>query len=98
MFAITFDLVVAETEQHHPRGVSAAYADIGSTLRQFAFERVQGSVYITQRDDMANLFAALLALKTLAWFPASVRDIRGFKIENWSDFTPLIKGSPQNNI
>ena len=41
---------------------------------------------------MANLFAALLALRALPWFPQAVRDIRGFKIENWSDFTPIIKG------
>lgn len=94
MFAITFDLTFADTEQHHPKGVSAAYADIATALRQFAFERVQGSVYVTRRDDMANLFAALLALKALPWFPLSVRDIRGFKIENWSDFTPLIKDHP----
>ena len=47
---------------------------------------------MTKTDDMANLFAALLALKALAWFPKVVRDIRGFKIENWSDFTPIIKG------
>lgn len=43
---------------------------------------------------MANLFAALLALKSLPWFPQVVRDIRGFRIENWSDFTSLIKGLP----
>jgi virulence-associated protein VapD len=92
MFAIAFDLVVAEAAQHHPRGVTAAYNDIGFTLRRFAFERVQGSVYVTEKDDMANLFAALLALKKLPWFPQVVRDIRGFKIENWSDFTPIIKG------
>jgi virulence-associated protein VapD len=40
---------------------------------------------------LANLFAALLALKALPWFPASVRDIRAFKIEHWSDFTALVK-------
>lgn len=28
MYAVAFDLVVAETEQHHPKGVSQAYADI----------------------------------------------------------------------
>lgn len=95
MFAIAFDLVVAEAAIHHPRGVTAAYMDIGTTLRRFGFERVQGSVYVTQRDDMANLFAALLALKALPWFPPCVRDIRGFKIENWSDFTPIIKGTAQ---
>ena len=30
MFAIAFDLVVAEAAIHHPRGVTAAYMDIGS--------------------------------------------------------------------
>ena len=93
MFAITFDLVVADAEEHHPRGVSAAYADIASTLKPFGFERIQGSVYVTKLDDMANLFAALLALKALPWFPPTVRDIRGFRIENWSDFTAIIKGA-----
>lgn len=92
MFAIAFDLVVADAVKHHPRGVSAAYGEIGATLSRFGFERVQGSVYVTKKDDMAMLFAALLSLKSLPWFPQVVRDIRGFRIENWSDFTPLIKG------
>ncbi len=93
MFAIAFDLVVADADEHHPRGATAAYADIGATLKRFSFSRIQGSVYVTETDDMANLFAALPALKSLPWFPEAVRDIRGFKIENWSDFTALIKGT-----
>jgi len=48
---------------------------------------------VTKKDDMANLFAALLELKALPLFPQVVRDIRGFQIENWSDFTPIIKGT-----
>jgi virulence-associated protein VapD len=48
MFAIAFDLVVADTQQHHPKGVSHAYADIRACLSKFGFERVQGSVYVTQ--------------------------------------------------
>jgi virulence-associated protein VapD len=48
-------------------------------------------VYVCDNNDMANLFAALLALKALPWFADVVRDIRGFRIENWSDFTPIIK-------
>ena len=43
---------------------------------------------------MANLFAALMALKALPWFPPSVRDIRAFKVEQWSDFTAIIKAKP----
>ena len=41
--------------------------------------------------DMANLFAAIYALKKIAWLKASVRDIRAFKVENWSDFTQIVK-------
>jgi virulence-associated protein VapD len=48
MFAIAFDLVVAEAEKSHPKGFSQAYADIGQLLKQFGFERVQGSLYVTR--------------------------------------------------
>lgn len=92
MFAIAFDLIVENTARNHPKGVAQAYADIRSTLTGFGFEWRQGSLYTTEKDDLANLFAAITALKALPWFPASVRDIRAFKIEHWSDFTTLVKG------
>lgn len=91
MFAIAFDLVVAETQKRHPIGVSQAYADIGAKLSSFGFDRVQGSLYVSTNEDLANLFAAVMALKSLAWLPASVRDIRAFRVEQWSDFTDLMK-------
>ena len=91
MFAIAFDLVVADTLQHHPKSVPQAYADIGGTLAGFGFERVQGSLYTTPSEDLANLFGAITALKALPWFPASVRDIRAFRVEQWSDFTKFVK-------
>jgi virulence-associated protein VapD len=91
MFAIAFDLVVADTEMHHPKGVSQAYADIGASLYGYGFRRVQGSLYVTDNEDMAILFLAIQALKSKPWFPPSVRDIRAFRIEQWSDFTNLVK-------
>ncbi len=91
MFAIAFDLVVADTAANHPKGLSQAYADIGGTLAGFGFIRVQGSLYLADKDDLANLFSAITALKSLPWFPKSVRDIRAFKVEHWSDFTQLVK-------
>ena len=65
MFAISFDLVVKQTEMSHPRGVAQAYLDIANELGKFAFFRVQGSVYISDNDDLANLFQAIIALKGL---------------------------------
>jgi virulence-associated protein VapD len=92
MFAISFDMTVAEMKRYHPRGVPGAYADIGRTLQRYGFEWTQGSVYLTRNDDMGQLLAAILALKALPWFPKCVRDIRGFKVENWSDFRGVVKG------
>ena len=89
--AIAFDLTVADTEKHHPKGASQAYADIATTLDRFGFSRVQGSVYVCASEDMANLFQAITALKALPWFPSSVRDLRAFRVEQWSDFTPVVK-------
>ena len=40
MYAISFDLVVADTETFHPKDVAQAYSDISTTLRNFGFERV----------------------------------------------------------
>jgi virulence-associated protein VapD len=93
MFAIAFDLVVADTIKFHPsRNATTAYNDIRNLLGQHGFTWRQGSLYTTDDDDMARLFAAIMALKSLPWFPLSVRDIRAFRVEQWSDFTAIIKG------
>ena len=91
MFAITFDLVVAETTKYHPKNITQAYTDIATGLAKFGFERIQGSVYVTKSEDMAELFRAVIVLKAMSWFALSVRDIRAFRIEQWSDFTSIIK-------
>lgn len=92
MFAIAFDLLVNVTAAVHPKGVSQAYSDLGQTLGRFGFVCVQGSLYITTSEDLANLYSAIDALKQLPWFAECVRDIRAFKVEQWSDFTSVVKG------
>lgn len=52
---------------------------------------MQGSLYVTDDENMAQLFVAIQSLKSLFWFPPSVRDIRAFRIEQWSDFTSVVK-------
>jgi virulence-associated protein VapD len=92
VYAVAFDLVVADTQRYHPKSVAQAYSDIGTVLGARGFSRVQGSLYVTENEDMANLFLAMQDLRSLIWIPLSVRDIRAFRIEQWSDFTPVIKG------
>jgi len=91
MFAIAFDLIVADVAKQHPKGVAQAYADIKTTLATHGFNWVQGSIYTNTTEDLAKLFSAIMALKTLPWFPSSVRDLRAFRVEQWSDFTQLVK-------
>ena len=91
MYAVAFDLTVTDTEKYHPKGVSQAYTEIGAILGEHGFRRVQGSLYVTDDEDMANLFLAIQSLRELEWFPRSVRDIRAFRVEQWSDFTAIVK-------
>ena len=91
MFAVAFDLSTEQTNLHHPRRASQAYAGIAGVLRRFGFTWIQVSVYVCEREDLANLTLAMNALKALPWFPASVRDIRAFRVEQWSDFTAFMK-------
>ncbi len=84
MFAIAFDLVVADAAQHHPRGVTAAYTDIGVTLKRFSFERIQESQHLCRMraTDMPRISSppANSGVKPMTEpdLPTSFKNIRGF--------------------
>ena len=91
MFAIAFDMDIKELRSTYGEPYNNAYYEIKILLRKYDFYNTQGSVYLTDKDDMANLFFSFYALKKVDWFKSSVRDIRAFKVENWSDFTDIVK-------
>jgi len=91
MFAIAFDLVVVDLKEYYGEPYNNAYFEVNKELRNYGFYNTQGSVYLTDNNDMSNLFKALNALKNLSWFKKSVRDIRAFRVEDWSDFTSFMK-------
>jgi virulence-associated protein VapD len=93
MFAVAFDLVVADLEATYPRHFSQAYAEVASVLQRYGSRRVQDSVYVCEREDLATMTSAMVALRALAGFPACVRDVRAFRVEQWSDFTAFMKES-----
>jgi virulence-associated protein VapD len=69
MFAIAFDLTVRDAEAHHPKSATQAYTDIARAVRKYGFARVQGSVYVGNSDNLADLTSAMTALKAMPWFP-----------------------------
>ena len=91
MFAISFDMPISDLEMQYGKPYNRAYFEIKNLMKKNGFDWIQGSTYLTQSDDLGNLFRAIEALKKIEWFRKSVRDIRGYKVENWSDFTSIIK-------
>ncbi|MDL2247739.1 virulence protein [Bacteroides sp. OttesenSCG-928-J23] len=91
MYAIAFDLVIVDLKQHYGEPYNNAYFEISKILRKYDFYNTQGSVYLTEKTDMANLFRAIDELKRTVWFKESVRDIRAFRVEDWSDFTGFVR-------
>jgi len=93
MFAIAFDMVTTDLKEHYGEPYNNAYFEIKTKLRGYGFYNTQGSVYLCENGDMTNLFMAINALKKIDWFKKSVRDIRAFRVEDWSNFTDFIKNS-----
>ena len=81
MFAITID-IEASAEQ---------LKEIRALLLQHGFVQQIGGFFLSESNEMTSLFNALNALKATPWLVQSVRDIRAFRVENWSDFTQFIK-------
>ena len=93
MYAIAFDLKIEDLKINYGEPYNKAYDEIRQELENLGFEWTQGSVYINRSDvnSLTTVYKAINRLSKIKWFKASVRDIRGFKVEDWSDFTEIIK-------
>ncbi len=90
MFAIAFDMVISDLKKYYNEQYHTAYNEIKKVLESNGFYWIQGSTYITE-GNLKDLFRAMENLKKIDWFCKSVRDIRAFKIEDYSDFTEEFK-------
>ena len=91
MYAISFDLTIGEVKKNYGEPYNNAYFEIRMLLKKWGFEWTQGSVYLSIDNNLATVYKAIDALRKTEWFRKSVRDIRAFKVEDWSDFTEIIK-------
>ena len=58
MFAISFDMVIIDLKNNYGEPYNNAYFEIGKTLRKHDFYNTQGSVYLSENNDLSNLFRA----------------------------------------
>lgn len=94
MYAIVFDLEIDDLIKEYGDPYNKAYDEIRQELESIGFEWTQGSVYIStsEKDSLTTVYKAINKLSSITWFKNSVRDIRAFKVEDWSDFTEIVKG------
>ena len=96
MFAISFDMVISDLKKYYGEPYNNAYYEISIILENYSFFRAQGSVYLSEINDMSNLVDAIDSLRDKEWFANSVRDIRAFRVEDWSNFTERVKRKSTN--
>jgi virulence-associated protein VapD len=90
MYAISFDMLISDLKTHYGEPYNNAYFEISNVMERFHFYRAQGSVYLSTNNNLVNVTRAMLALKNIEWFKNSVRDIRAFRVEDWSNFTDFM--------
>ena len=93
MYAIAFDLKIDDLKKEYGEPYNGAYDEIQRELESVGFRWTQGSVYIyeKQENSLTTVYKAISKLSNIDWFKKSVRDIRAFKVEDWSDFTDIVK-------
>jgi virulence-associated protein VapD len=95
MYAIAFVLNIDDLKKTYGEPYNRAYDEIRQELEALGFEWTQGSVYmsVAKENTLTTVYRAINRLSTIDWFKKSVRDIRAFKVEDWSDFTDIVKGN-----
>ena len=95
MYAISFDLKIDDLKKTYGEPYNRAYDEIRQELEALGFEWTQGSVYmsVAKENTLTTVYRAINRLSAIDWFKKSVRDISAFKVEDWSDFTDIVKGN-----
>mgnify|MGYP000881999015 CR=1 FL=1 len=93
MYAVSFDMEISKLKEHYGEPYNRAYDEIRALMHEFGFDWTQGSLYISndQENNLTKVYKMINQLSKINWFKQSVRDIRTFKVEDWSDFTDIVK-------
>ena len=93
MYALSFDMEVAKLKEHYGEPYNKAYDEIRVVMGELGFDWAQGSLYIarSEKNNLTSVYKVINKLSSILWFKESVKDIRAFKVEDWSDFTEVVK-------
>lgn len=95
MYAIIFDFEIDTLKKEYRTDFHKAYDEITEELSILGFKWSPGGIYInsTPKDSLSAVYMAIQKLSSINWFKNSISYIRAFKIEDFSDFTAIVKDS-----
>lgn len=85
MYAIIFDLDNQKLQKHYGENYHQAYDEIQIELKKLGFEW-KISLYLTQDNALTTPYKAISLLSKIEWFRQSLKQIKVFRVEEWSDF------------
>ena len=93
VYAIAFDMDIEQLRANYGDPYNNAYLEIRRVLQRHGFTWQQGSVYFGGEavSAVTCVLAAIDLAQSLAWFAASVRDIRMLRIEELNDLMPVVQ-------
>lgn len=93
MYAVSFDMELSKLKEHYGEPYNKAYDEIRILMSDLGFEWTQGSLYVLrgEENNLTSVYKIINKLSSVKWFSDAVRDIRAFKVEDWSDFTDIVK-------
>lgn len=107
MYIISFDLNIAELKKTFGEYYPRALDEVREKLEKVGFKWTVKSIYMdedpenhitssyTNKDTKNGLTAIYKSINMLAeiqWFKESVSSLKAFQIQDWSDFTEVVKG------
>ena len=93
VYALAFDMDIDALRANDGDPYNNAYLEIRRVLQRHGFSWHQGGVYFGGANVSAVtcVLAAQDLAQSLAWFAASVRDIRMLRIEELNDLMPAVQ-------
>ncbi len=94
MYAIAFDFKTDDLKKNYGEPYNGAYDEIRQELEALGFNWTQDNLYLSSdsTNSLTTVYKAINGLSQIDWFKKSVRNIRAFKVDDWSDFTEIVKG------
>ena len=100
MYAISFDMEVAKLKEYYgdfPEESCGGkvQSEIRLVMSDLGFYQIHNNnLYMSKykENTLTHVYKVINKLSDIPAFKAAVFDLRVFKVEEWSDFTDIVKG------